>query len=269
MTSSFSFQRLKWLIYKQGTEQARFYKIAIPAITGILAFVYLLFITVHKRKLPDEYNRYIFTFGLYIFGGILASTTFQSIHSQSTGKQWLSLPASALEKLLCALFYNTLLFTLVYVLCFYQVKAVALQFTIPINNPFWHYGEKIYGGIFTGMGMTQEALDILLAFFPVQAFFIAGSVWYAKNAFVKTSAAAAALFFLVLLYQHFLSGLLGSNYVWRGNDLTLYDSANNNGSWRVYLLPDWLSAGVRALLLYGLVICFWILTWFRLKEKQL
>lgn len=268
MTSSFSFQRLKWLIKKQGTEQARFYKLAVPAMTGILAFAYLFFITVHQRKLPHEYNGNIFIFGMYIFGGLLASTTFQPIHQKNTGNYWLSLPASALEKLLCALFYNTFMFTIVYTACFYLVKTVALQFALPFVDPYPNYPAlKTYGGIFKNMGINQSTLNVLLAFFPVQAFFIAGSVWYSKNAFVKTIVAAVLLFFLTLLYQFFLTKLLGDKYIWQGNSVFIYNESHT--SWKDYSLPGWISASVRALLLYGLVFCFWILTWFRLKEKQL
>lgn len=269
MNNTFNLSRLWLLICKQGAEKIRFYKLALIAMIGLLAFTYLFFMTMMQQKIPDGYNGAIFLIGLYITGTALASTTFQQVHQKETGPYWLTLPASLLEKLLAALFYNSFVFVVLYIACFFLVKTIALQYNHLPDTARVFYSTTIREGMFKGMGMDTDKMYFWYAFFPIQAFFVAGSVWFRKQAFIKTTIAAVVIFFLTLVYMQGLSNrILPQHYNWFGSVVSYYNSAPSMMH-KEYTLPAWVFGSIRLMLQYGLILCFWLLAWTRLKEKQL
>lgn len=270
MNNTFSLQRLWWLIRKQGTENARFYKLGIPALVGLLSFVFLFFLTVGLgNDYSRDYNAGIFLTGLYVIGIGLASTSFTAMHQKRTGNQWLSLPASALEKLLCAVFYHTIVFGVLYTVCFLLVKNIAMHFVTSFEPDYYH--KLLPGSFFQSMGASRLHLGIFFAFFPVQAFFIAGAAWCSRYAFIKSTIAGAILFIFPLMYFASLTkAMMGAAYTWHPGDIYHSVKVTNLGEvYKIYTLPTWVYNGLEITLFYGLVLICWVIAWYRLKEKQL
>ena len=141
MRSSFSFSRLLQLIRKQGIENGRLYLLSSLALVGLLALVFAFWISTTSPDYHEEIMYVIFLFGLFIAGSIFASMTFNMLGNKDQGVYWLGFPASHLEKLICSIFYTTIVFSMVYVASFFLVKtaAVAVVKAIIVTHPDYHW----------------------------------------------------------------------------------------------------------------------------------
>src|SRR5258707_14494426 len=98
----------------------------------MLAVVFAFWISASRPDYHEEITYVIFLFGLFITGAVFASTTFNMLGNKDKGVYWLGFPASHLEKLLCSLFYTTIVFSMVYAISFFLVKAAAVMVSMPI-----------------------------------------------------------------------------------------------------------------------------------------
>ncbi|MCH5600361.1 hypothetical protein [Niabella ginsengisoli] len=119
MTANFSFSRLGKLIVKQWVENRRLYLMSTLALLGLLGIVFLIWVATNGRRYDEDSLLITGMFGLFITGAVFASTTFSMLGSKDKGIYWISFPASHAEKLLANLFFNVIVFTLVYVCCFF------------------------------------------------------------------------------------------------------------------------------------------------------
>src|SRR5258706_9653837 len=111
MNQAFSFNRWLLLIGKHWSENRKKYLLALLAITGII-LIWFVFNIMMERYRPMGTGTQFGTYyaGLFIVGCLYASTLFSELSSKSKGINYLSLPASQLEKTLCALLYGVVIF---------------------------------------------------------------------------------------------------------------------------------------------------------------
>ncbi len=128
MTTTFSFPRLLQLIRKQWFENSRLYLFSTLALLGMLGLVIIFWIMSGGKNYSEDNLYIIFLFGLFIAGSVFASMSFSMLGNKEKGTYWLAFPASHLEKLLCMIFYNAIVFTLVYCICFFLVKTLAITY---------------------------------------------------------------------------------------------------------------------------------------------
>ena len=94
------------------------------ALLGLLGIVFLIWVATNGRRYDEDSLLITGVFGLFMTGAIFASTTFNMLGSKDKGIYWISFPASHTEKLLVNLFFNVIVFTLVYVCCFFLLKTL-------------------------------------------------------------------------------------------------------------------------------------------------
>src|SRR5689334_11586661 len=128
MNQAFSFSRWLLLVEKHWSENRKKYLLALVAITGIL-LIWFLFNIVMEAYRPMDAGIQIGTYfgGLFIVGCLYASTLFSDLSSKSKGINYLSLPASQLEKTLCALFYGVVVFFIAYTVIFYMADIIMVK----------------------------------------------------------------------------------------------------------------------------------------------
>src|SRR5258708_2300085 len=133
----FSFSRWRLLVAKHWIEHRRRYVLSLLAIGGLQAvwFSFLIAIDVYAPLVAFmQFGVYIV--GLYLVGCLYSSMLFAELGTKKEALPWLSLPASHLEKLLCALLYGVVLFFIVYTLVFYAVDIIMVQCA---NNILLHH----------------------------------------------------------------------------------------------------------------------------------
>jgi hypothetical protein len=107
-----------------------------------------------------------------------------------------------------------------------------------------------------------------MVFFSVQSVFLLGSVYFEKYSFLKTIICGFVgcfiLFCLLLLFNEYI--LPGGDYP--NGFLTSYVVHVEGGEDRLVQVPRWIGDVFHFLVMYGVAPFFWIVTYYRLKEKQ-
>jgi hypothetical protein len=111
-------------------------------------------------------------------------------------------------------------------------------------------------------------LNFLLFFFSIQSAFLLGSVYFEKYSFIKTIISgfvAGFIFFCLMLF--FNEQLLPRGDYHRGF-LTSYRVRVDGANDHLVEIPKWIGHALRILVMYATAPFLWIVTYYRLKEKQ-
>ncbi len=261
MTANFSLKRLSLLIAKQWVENRRLYLMSALALMGILGAAFALWLSMAGVRY-EEASLYVMAMvGLFITGAIFASTSFNMLNSKDTGIYWISFPASHLEKFLVTIFFNVVVFTSVYISCFYLLKFLAEAYIEAYSMSY----EKV------DWSLSQEftkAMPVFFSFFfVVQAAFLLGSASFKRFSFIRTIILLIALIFIYAWGTFKVAGMVfprGFSF-----NLTRLSIHSEDGSYRDYNLPGYFKVPVEVFFRYLLAPCIWIVTWFKIKEKQI
>ncbi|HXB94196.1 MAG TPA: hypothetical protein VNU70_03520 [Puia sp.] len=275
----FSWSRWCLLVSKHWDENRKRYGLSLLGAAGLLT-VWFSFILVMDRTTPMNviYQYMTYFVGLYITGSLYASTLFAELGSKTDGITFLALPASQLEKLLCALLFGIVLFFVAYTILFYAVDIalvrVANQFisSSPRNYPNTSIrvlAIPVYN-VFTGdygPSIEKEMHLFLFAFFSVQSAFILGSVYFSRYSFIKTVVVLAiGLLAIMTIHVQLILPLLPSGWYNGWTGWFSRDAVGNTD--RLVTLPDAAENAVIFLVQWAPPVLLWIVTWYRLKEKQ-
>lgn len=268
MNSTFSFERLFGLIRKQWIENSRFYVLGSLAILGMMAMTMILFWVIIDGDNYSETTAYnIYLTGLILIGTVYGSISFSILGNKEKGQYWLSFPASHLEKMITNILYTTVLFFIVYSLCFLLVKWGAQTYIENyVSKHEWARFNKTNWKDNYGEGFRY----ILWGYFCLQALFILGSVYFKQYAYIKTVIiVSVAAGILVLIFAKLAQSLFSNfNFFWNDLELRTYQD-NNFGVYKSYALGSTLSKILGYILVYSWVPVFWVITWYRLKEKEI
>ena len=217
-----------------------------------------------------------FFFSLFAIGSFYASQIFRDLGSRSRGINYLMVPASAMEKLLCSLTFGIVLFFLVFTAAFYLADGlmVLIANTLhPSYNIAGADGTQAKASLINIFYYSEPGPKnninpyILLTFLVIQSLFILGSVYFEKYSFIKTAISMFVfmLIFFLLVYV-FNDFLMPPGGFVKGFSSYRVIEANNKEV--LVQLPGWIGPVLRAILMYALPPFFWIVTYFRLREKQ-
>lgn len=268
MTTTFSVPRLLQLIRKQWFENSRLYLFSILALLGMLGLIMFFWAIADGKSYSEDSLYIIFIFGLFTAGAVFASMSFSMLANKERGTYWLAFPASHLEKLICMIFYNVVVFTVVYCACFFFLKSIAVTYinSLVAGDPqAYSFRRSVWDSDHSFLGIVPY---FIYGFFAVQAFYMMGSVYFPRYSFVLTTMIGSALIFLFVYYSmELLKGSFHEGYSWNGDHLRKYDADFN--SYKRYELSPVLTNLVSFGIKYIWAPVFWVVAWFRLKEKQI
>lgn len=272
--NSFSFQRWSWLVGKHWVENRKRYLLSIIAIFALLIFYFTFNLLIHGEDPLDRGVQIVGYFlGLFGIGCLFAGQFFSPLGSRSKGAYYLLTPASALEKLLTALLYVVVVFFTVYTAVYYLADIIMIAIgnslhpfyattnvkAVPINV-FYEYN--------WGLGDANLMYYFLLAFFAVQSAFLLGSVYFDQYGIVKT----AIVLFVGFLLLAFMEGYLLHKLLPDGDHkggLSDFVSYVNSKPDKVVELSPVVDDAVAFLALYAIAPFMWLVTYFRLTEKEI
>lgn len=284
MNQFFDFNRWSLLTARHWSENKRRYLLSIAAIAGLMIIVFILsFIFDPQRPVTQDFQLGIYFVGLALIGFFFASIIFSDLSSKSKGMNFLAVPASHFEKLLVALLYTIVIFFLVYTTIFYLIDLLMVNVGNSVSRGWMErrnldlskfVPEKV-ANVFVVKAYAEGRMDVnpffylFLAYFAIQSAFILGSVYFVRFGFIKTiiSIVVIGLLFIYLIYQ------LGENGVPHGfnySSLTSWTEFNFNAeNMRMVKLPGWIESVIETILKYSLAPLFWVITYHRLKEKEI
>lgn len=266
MTTTFSFPRLLQLVRKQWIENFRLYLFSVLALLGMLGLIMIFWVISDGRRYSEDSLYVIFLFGLYISGAVFASMSFSMLGNKEKGTYWLAFPASHLEKLLCMIFYNVVVFTAVYCICFFLIKSAAVAYVTSLvaeKPEIYSFRRSVWDSDRSFLGILPY---FIYGFFAVQAFYLLGSVYFSRYSFVITTIIGSVLIFVFVYYSAELAQSSFSGYSWNGDHLRKY--SDDFGTYERYELASWMSGALAFFVKFIWAPVFWVVTWFRLKEKQ-
>jgi hypothetical protein len=272
--NSFSFQRWSLLVGKHWVENKKRYLLSVVAIFALLIF-YFTFSQLANGEGPMDRGVQIIGYflGLFGIGCLYAGQFFSPLGSRSKGAFYLLTPASALEKLLCALLYVVVFFFVVYTAVYYLADLIMIAVAnnlhpfyagsairaVPINV-FYEYN--------WGLGDANLMYYFILAFFAVQSAFLLGSIYFSQYGVVKT----AIVLFIGFLALAFLEGYLLHKLLPNGdhhNGLSDFVSYLNGKPDKMVQLSPLINDVLFFLSMYCVAPFLWLVTYFRLTEKEI
>ena len=272
MNQFFNLHRFSLLVAKHWADNKKRYVLSVLAFIGLLVGWYTFTILIDSRfPMGQGLQMVTFFFSLFTVGSFYASQYFRDLGSRSKGINFLLVPASAFEKALCSLLYTVVLFFVVFTLSFYLVDIVmvwiAHNFITDIPYPEDQQGLLNVFDAAKIHASPKTTVNILWIYFSLQSVFLLGSVYFEKYSFIKTVIAGFVLFFIFFCFVYILYDLMPKgDYV--NGILTSYRIKNHGKEDYVVKLPDWIGQLLYYIFMYGTAPFLYIVTYVRLKEKQ-
>jgi len=280
MNQIFAFSRLQMLIAGHWAENRKRYLLALPAMGGLLVVWYGFLLTIDKFGPVNPFLQFsTYYCGLYFVGCFYASTIFSELGDKSRAIQYLSIPASHLEKLICGILFGVILFFLAYTAVFYIVDIPMVSLAnrvITREHQHWPGSFELISHmevINLWNNPWAPIIDrkihlFLLGYFAVQSAFLLGSVYFARWSFIKTVIGLVLFWGAFVLFaskgigEHLPKG-------WHQYDMLQWiDDNRGTVNFRTVRLPESMEKLLIFMIQYSIPPALWVITYFRLKEKE-
>lgn len=275
MNEQFNFNRWGLLVQKHWRENRKKYLLSLGAIAGLLILWFsIMLLAEQQNPYPEEWQVSTFYVGMALTGWLFASLFFGELAGGPKAMHYLSVPASALEKLLCAILFATVLFTVCYIAIFYLIDMTMLKVAnkvlprLAAENGYTYKVQQVSNVFVAPPGEKVNFYYwLFIGFIHTQAAFLLGSIYFAAYSFVKTTVSVILVFLFFVFYvsQVLLNLLPNGTYV--SPDFTAY-SLSSYDYRQGMKLADWIGDGMAFLFKYGWAPLLWVVTYFRLKEKE-
>jgi len=271
MNQFFSFQRFSLLVLKHWADNKKRYLLSVIAFIGLLIAWFIFAMLVDSTiPLSKELQMITYFFALFVVGSFYANQYFRDLGSRAKGINFLLVPASAFEKILCSLLYTVILFFIVFTAAFYVVDMLMVVLSNRFFNTDIANREVGLLNVFEAARLPIEGeagVNILLIFFAIQSAFLLGSVYFQKYSFIKTIISGFVIFFIVFCFVFFIYDLMPEGEYTNGFFRSYHIQTTGKDDYLV-TIPSWPGQLLYYMVMYGVAPFLWIVTYFRLKEKQ-
>ena len=201
MNQFFSFKRFQLLVLKHWADNKKRYSLAVLAFVGLLTAWFGLTLLMHEDQVPmsQDVQQTTFFFLFFVTGTLYASQFFRDLSHRTKAGNFLLIPASSFEKLLCGILYSALIFPLVFLAAFYLADSLM----VALANAIFNFNEKArVFNVFT-IEFFRFNEEWTMSFFPffisLQSLFLIGSVYFRKHNFIKTIISGFVLWMICML----------------------------------------------------------------------
>lgn len=200
---------------------------------------------------------------LYISGFIFAARTFKIFNYTPGGMHYLLIPATHFEKLTTAILLSTLYYFAM-ILISYSLGTI---FGTTIGNFFFESNNPIVFALFNSIPdlynnghAPMSLLYKFILFAGIQSTFMLGSIYFKGNAIGKTFLAITAISIVLGIIELLLLKITFGTYHLDGQMVNISIDSEQG-----FLSVLGTASKVFA---YALIPFFWVVSYFRLKEKQ-
>lgn len=248
----FDINRVKLLLARQLRLNSSTILIGFGAVVGVITFILSMRVVFESHSLGMSGFTGLALPIFFVGGYIFTSTIFSELRTSHRGYLYLTLPASAFEKLLVAWFISSILYVVAAIGAFYVINLLLILVGLLTNSqpvPLFNF-------------IDPSMLKIFAIYIVTQSIFLLGAIYFRGVNFLKT---LLALFVINLVISIF-SALL-TKFVLFGSFQSL--QFNNN-------LPDGIEGFIGNVFLPTVKILFWyimapfflVVSYYRLKERQ-
>ena len=258
-----------WLMFKKYYgEQKRAYGLLFLAAGASFTLLMGVNLSFTNPRLFEENAQVMYYFmGLILWGCLSGSFLFSDLGSKSKAINYLLLPASSLEKLACTVFFGIAVYFIGYTLIFYAVDFTMVSLANKKFNTGWSvinvFDISRYENIWFG-GHTNYFFYI---HFGLQSFFLLGSIYFPKYGFFKTAITLVLIWvFLIFYLVIFMKNVSQAGLFYHGiSFVEVFDPSGKN---RIVHLPVGLTGTLEFFFKYAVAVLFWVVAYYRLKEKE-
>jgi hypothetical protein len=263
MNDTFDIKRFGWVLRKSILERPA-QMLGLMLVTLIITLLTYAF--VQNMVGIAKAQVCAFVFGILIGGSFISSVVLGYFSSNSTGISFLMLPASHLEKWLCAVLIAGLLFVGIY-LCFFRLIDILFVNSYHANldpsNPNY---QSLYHSVavFTFDNQISDLVFILFA--NISGAMLLGSLYFNRVSYIKVAllicVGIICTYFLNLLLAHLFFDHIDMAMPFRsiflkvGSEIGIVD------------LPEPIHKSLGILIGYVIPAILWITAYIRLDEKE-
>lgn len=244
----FNSKRLYYLLKRHIWYNFSIFLIGTGAVAGLLIFILVVSYFNGGILTEDFFTGLTFPF-LFLGGYLFTSNVFSELHSPQKGYMYLTLPASNFEKLLTGWFLTSFAFIFVAVAVLCAINAIAFLILVLFRV-----------NAFQMVNMVSPVMLKLYAIYLVtQPIFLLGALYFRRYNFLKTILALLAIGIVLALYAGGFAKLIFPSDFHSYN----FDAPNTEEFFVNIFVPV-----VRILFWYVMGPFFLIVSYFRLKERQ-
>lgn len=235
--------------------------------------------------LTELTQRNFFLAGLLLLLPIYSFSFFGFMSRKEKATEGLLLPASHLEKMIVTILYTTIIITLLWIVVFFAVNEMMVRLlnSIAVKDKIRYFSMFDDGKFLPRSSVSLKSIikDYqipIVSAFIFQAFALLGAIFFKKYSVVKTIAIVFILivFFLPFLQLWILPLLFDSKFQFDGFDKykitlprgTFFYSHNYLEKGKYILISSPLKEIASWGFYYGIWIFLTVITFFKLKEKQ-
>lgn len=251
MNTTFSLNRLGLLLKRYFTENMQhefsFWGIAI-----------VVFMIMHQPASVQIF--------FYISGFIFAARTFKIFSYTPGGMHYLLIPATHLEKLVSAILLSTFYFLFMLIVTY----IIGTTLGTALGNSIFNTQNEISFGLFNMDSVSKSwgsnvlnhigFIEFILGFAIIQSIFLLGSVYFKRNAIGKTFLTIISLGIIMGLIELIIFKVSFGAFHFTGQSYHLNLTMGDD------LFPEF-EVAVKTIK-YLLIPFFWVVSYFRLTEKQ-
>lgn len=272
MNQFFSSKRFSLLVLKHWADNKKRYGLSVLAFIGLLiAWFVFTVLTGIDTPMGREVQQVTFFLLLFASGTFYASQYFRDLGSRPKGINYLLVPASAFEKLLCSLLYTVVLFFVVFTAIYYLADFLMVALANALPDAAQSPGKADVVNVFKVIIIRfnrDTTVNFLCFFFSVQAAFLLGSVYFEKYNFIKTIIVGFVGGFILFCFMYFFNEWLLPEGSYPSGFLTAYRVHVDGKNDHLVEVPRWIGEVFRILAMYAVAPFLWLVTYVRLKEKQ-
>jgi len=271
MNNTFNASRFCLLLKRQWLEYRKVYLSSVAILFGSLIMLYTFSILINNQfrfgQMEQGYLTYfsrlnfrnmILMMTLLIFLSFFAGQHFNRYSKTATAIQELTLPVSALEKIMVAVLTAVLLGIVTYVVVCLTVDALFVS----ILRKFYDNGlmrelrmvkDGNEGFRYIGQQMRYKECTVFAVMgFTLSSVFLLGSIYFKKLSYLKTAFAAVLLFMFITIIPGTITGLWYQDYV----------------SVTDYAHQPTIPTAVFIVIILLMILSIWTAIYYRLKEKE-
>lgn len=226
---------------------------------GIAIVIFTLLASAGSR----ESSISSFEIFLYFFGFIFAARIFKIFNHTPGGMHYLLIPATHIEKLATAILLSTFYFFAMILITYTigtTLGTIIGNFFFESNNPIVFALFQSVPDLYNNSHAPMSLVNKFILFAGVQSVFMLGSVCFKGNAAGKTILAITATAILLGIIELLLLRITFGTYHLGGQMINISMDSEQG-----FISALGTASKVFA---YALIPFFWIVSYFRLKEKQ-
>jgi hypothetical protein len=218
-------------------------------VVGFLLFISLIKIVFGSPIVADS-NFFGLTMPFFFAGGyVFTSTIFSELHKSNRGYLFLTLPASALEKLLASWLITSVLYVIASIFIIFLMNVILKVFSgnvMPLFNLF-----------------QPSLLKSYAVYLVTQPVFLLGAIYFRGVNFLKTTLALFVIVFIVSIYSTVAARLI---VVHNFSNIHAFDG--NMPDNLMNFFENIFAPTIKIIFWYCLAPFFMVVSYFRLKERE-